>query len=116
MFDWAGLNDAQRLLARVNAIRKGAGLPRKDLEDLGVAVESDVCQKCGCTESNACEGIFGGGCHWVDKARTKCSECFAVDGQLFDDETRGTGPRAEPAGFRSVKDKRERPAEEGKRQ
>jgi hypothetical protein len=32
---------------------------------------SGRCHACGCTESNACRG----GCAWVDKQRTLCTEC-----------------------------------------
>lgn len=33
--------------------------------------EPGICQICGCTEENACEG----GCHWADETRTICSAC-----------------------------------------
>ncbi|HEY3655457.1 MAG TPA: hypothetical protein VGL34_10840 [Steroidobacteraceae bacterium] len=43
------------------------------------SVHEVTCIGCGCTDSHACEGAFGEGCHWISQnAKTRrgiCSEC-----------------------------------------
>jgi len=34
-----------------------------------------VCTGCGCSDVDACVGMFGEGCAWLDAARTRCSRC-----------------------------------------
>ncbi|MFA5466956.1 MAG: hypothetical protein WC251_03805 [Candidatus Izemoplasmatales bacterium] len=46
------------------------------------------CKICGCTDDRACEG----GCFWIDKNETVCSECARIEKIVF--ENKITGARA----------------------
>jgi hypothetical protein len=45
------------------------------MKERTVKTVSGICRLCGCTDERACPG----GCHWVNREHTLCSDCITSD-------------------------------------